>query len=185
MARMKHRESIRREAAALRVSASRLDALADMLDGVVEPVTAARDLVHRPGEFFTWDELSVTGTGIANTPTPSAAAALGDLCRVILDPLRRHIGKPIRITSAYRSPAVNAKVGSTSKSQHPKGQAADVMVVGMTSEQLAAEVVALRLPLDQGIVYAEKPHLHLSFKPNPRGQWLRHDGAGYTPWSPS
>ena len=178
MARMRTSESIRREAAALRVSASRLDALADMLDGVAEP----EPKMLAPGEFFSWAELSVTGTGIANEPTDDAKAQLWELCRVILDPLRRHVGKPITVTSAYRSPAVNSKVGSTSKSQHTKGQAADIKVSGVTALDLAAEVLALGLPFDQLITYDDKGHVHISYKPQPRRQQLRHVAGTYEKW---
>ena len=43
----------------------------------------------------------------------------------VLDPLRDKIAKPIIITSGYRSPSYNQKVGGVKNSQHTKGQAVD------------------------------------------------------------
>lgn len=52
-----------------------------------------------------------------------------------LQVLRDHLGKPIRINSAYRSPAHNAKIGGAKKSQHLLGTAADIVVVGQSPRE--------------------------------------------------
>ena len=47
--------------------------------------------------------------------------------------LRNYIGKPITINSGYRSEEYNASIkGSSKKSQHVMGRAADIVVKGMT-----------------------------------------------------
>lgn len=43
----------------------------------------------------------------------------------VLDPLRGNLGKPIIITSGYRNPEYNKRVGGAENSQHIKGQAVD------------------------------------------------------------
>ena len=43
----------------------------------------------------------------------------------VLDPLREKLGKPIIITSGYRNPEYNKKVGGVKDSQHTKGEAVD------------------------------------------------------------
>jgi uncharacterized protein YcbK (DUF882 family) len=43
-----------------------------------------------------------------------------------LDLIREEFGKPIRITSGYRTEAHNKKVGGTSRSSHLKGLAVDI-----------------------------------------------------------
>ena len=48
------------------------------------------------------------------------------LCREVLEPLRQHVGKPIRISSGYRCPALNKAVGGVATSQHLTGEAADI-----------------------------------------------------------
>lgn len=46
----------------------------------------------------------------------------------VLEAIRRHFARPVRITSAYRCPGHNRAVGSNDRSQHPKGNAADIQV---------------------------------------------------------
>jgi len=45
-----------------------------------------------------------------------------------LQQLRDEIGKPIKIVSAYRSPAYNQKCGGSPKSQHKLGKAVDIQI---------------------------------------------------------
>jgi uncharacterized protein YcbK (DUF882 family) len=54
-----------------------------------------------------------------------------------LQKLRDVVGKSIRITSAYRSPTHNKKVGGATKSRHLKGDATDIQIQGMTSQEIA------------------------------------------------
>ena len=44
--------------------------------------------------------------GIDNTPGAGEIKSLGDLCYEVLEPLRAHFGKPVTITSGYRSEAL-------------------------------------------------------------------------------
>ena len=53
-------------------------------------------------------------------------SSLETLCREVLEPLRQHVGKPIRISSGYRCPALNKAVGGVATSQHLTGEAADI-----------------------------------------------------------
>lgn len=55
-----------------------------------------------------------------------------------LEELRKAIGnKPIVITSGYRCPTHNLRVGGVSKSQHLQGKAADIYVNGVNNRYLA------------------------------------------------
>jgi uncharacterized protein YcbK (DUF882 family) len=49
-----------------------------------------------------------------------------------LQVLRDEVKRPIRINSGYRSPQHNRKVGGATKSRHVVGDAADIVVTGMT-----------------------------------------------------
>jgi len=49
----------------------------------------------------------------------------------LLQRIRDHFGKPVSITSAYRSPAHNAAVGGAKNSQHVLGTAADITINGV------------------------------------------------------
>lgn len=50
----------------------------------------------------------------------------------MLEAIRAHFGAPVTITSGYRSPAWNAKVGGARRSRHLTGEAADIRVARMS-----------------------------------------------------
>jgi zinc D-Ala-D-Ala carboxypeptidase len=146
--------------------------------------------VREPGFYFTWSELTATDTGLPNEPSAGAAANLVDLVAYVLDPLRASLGEPVFVTSGYRSPQVNAAVGSTNDaSQHTTGQAADIRANGLSSVELARAVVDAGLPYDQLIWYSSNRggHVHVSYVGNQnRAETLfASDAGGYTPSAPS
>lgn len=57
---------------------------------------------------------------------------------LLLQKIRDHFNRPLLITSAYRSPAYNKKVGGTSNSYHPRGMAADHYISGVEPAAIAA-----------------------------------------------
>src|SRR3546814_6362665 len=59
------------------------------------------------------------------------------LCANVLEPLRSHFGKPVRITSGFRTPELCLAVGSSTGSQHAKGEAADFEVTGVSNLAVA------------------------------------------------
>ena len=62
---------------------------------------------------------------------------------VVLQCIREHFGKPVTITSAYRTPAHNAKAGGAKFSQHLYGRAADIRVQDVSVEGVAAYAESL------------------------------------------
>lgn len=60
-------------------------------------------------------------------------------------------GKPIMINSAFRCAEVNKAVGSSDKSQHRRGCAADIRVPGMTPDEVVTAIIESGLPYDQVI----------------------------------
>jgi hypothetical protein len=60
-------------------------------------------------------------------------------------------GKPIMINSAFRCAEVNKAVGSSDKSQHRRGCAADIRVPGMTPDEVVTAIIESGLPFDQVI----------------------------------
>ena len=82
-------------------------------------------------KYFTLAELTPSGTakrlGIKNDPTPAHLECLKGLSVNILDKVREHFGKPIWVSSGYRSKALNEVTpGSSATSQHCTGEAADL-----------------------------------------------------------
>lgn len=69
----------------------------------------------------------------------------------ILDILRAKIGKPVIITSGYRTPTRNKEVGGAKYSYHMRGRAADIRVDGMTAKEIANELNKI-LPNECGII---------------------------------
>lgn len=120
---------------------------------------------------FSLDELTRTSTGLPNVPNRSERAALLALADHILQPLRDALEEPVRVTSAFRSAAVNRAVGGVPGSQHRSGQAADIQVTGMTSLALARRIVALGLPFDQ-LIEEYGQWVHVSYSPLHRRQQL-------------
>lgn len=105
-------------------------------------------------EHFTLDELTVSENadrlGLDNIPTNEALLNLRRLA-MLLEQVRNVLGKPIKINSAYRSPAVNRAAGGKETSQHCLGCAADIRVNGMTPDQVVRAIIAAKLPFDQVI----------------------------------
>ncbi|QUB42579.1 D-Ala-D-Ala carboxypeptidase family metallohydrolase [Porphyromonas sp. oral taxon 275] len=81
-------------------------------------------------KYFSLAELLRSETaekrGIPNVPSADVVAELHRLMDY-LDSVRENYGAPIRVSSGYRSPALNAAVGGKPTSQHLKGQAADLV----------------------------------------------------------
>jgi zinc D-Ala-D-Ala carboxypeptidase len=64
--------------------------------------------------------------GIRNIPSLDEIHNMKLLAKKVFEPLRAHIGKPIRINSFFRSQDLNREVGGSFTSQHSKGQAMDI-----------------------------------------------------------
>lgn len=121
-------------------------------------------------DHFTLAELTTTSTGLPNEPDADAVGNLTDLCTYVLEPWRATTG-PLRVTSGYRSPEVNAAVGGVSTSDHMTGRAVDVVPVTVTQIYAWNELLdGMRRgwPVDQAILYPERGHIHVSWRENPR-----------------
>jgi hypothetical protein len=69
--------------------------------------------------------------GIKNEPTAEHLSNLKVLAENIFEPIREHFGRPIFISSGYRSAALNkATKGASTTSQHSKGEALDIDMDG-------------------------------------------------------
>ena len=80
---------------------------------------------------------TATRKGIKNEPSTAHIENLIHLAETVLQPVRDHFGKPVAISSGYRSPALCEAIGSSAKSQHAKGEAADFEIPGVDNMQLA------------------------------------------------
>jgi hypothetical protein len=75
--------------------------------------------------------------GFDNTPDDAATENLRTLCEKVLQPVRDHYGKGVKVNSAYRSPESNAAVKGSKTSDHCLGRAADIEIPGVANAELA------------------------------------------------
>ena len=73
---------------------------------------------------------SAKRNGISNIPTPEHLENFKKLAENVFEPIRKHFGVPIHISSGYRSKALNAAIGGSATSQHCKGEAIDIDMDG-------------------------------------------------------
>ena len=64
--------------------------------------------------------------GLNNDPNSFHLNNMKVISEKIFEPLRMHVGGPIKINSFYRGPELNKAIGGSRKSQHCKGQAIDI-----------------------------------------------------------
>ncbi len=90
---------------------------------------------------FSLHELTKSETalrmGLDNTPGPVETEYLKILAERVLQPIRDHFQKGVKVNSGYRSPDSNAAVGGSRTSDHCKGQAADIEIPGVPNAELA------------------------------------------------
>ena len=138
---------------------------------------------------FSLAELTATShRQFDNTPNEEETANLQKLAEFLEQVKTALDGKPIMVTSGFRCKAVNDSVGSSDKSQHRTGSAADFKVPGMTPDAVVRAIMAAGLPYDQIIREFSDPvagggWTHVSISPSPRRQALIIDRAGVRPFA--
>ena len=106
-------------------------------------------------ENFSLNELTKSQTaerkGIDNTPSAEHQDNLKSLCEMILQPIRDHFGQVVSVSSGYRSPELCVAIGSSTQSQHAKGEASDFEIFGISNKELA-DYIDQNLDYDQLIL---------------------------------
>ena len=106
-------------------------------------------------ENFSLNELTKSQTaerkGIDNTPSAEHQENLKSLCEMILQPIRDHFGQVVSVSSGYRSQELCVAIGSSTQSQHAKGQASDFEIFGVSNKELA-DYIDQNLDYDQLIL---------------------------------
>jgi hypothetical protein len=137
---------------------------------------------------FTLEELThsdiAVRLGLDNTPDAIITANLTRLAK-FLEEVRRVVGRPIMVNSAYRSVKVNEAVGSKPTSQHCNGCAADIKVPGLTPNDIVSFVIKSNIEYDQ-LIREFDSWVHISipnnFADKPRKQVLIIDKLGTRPF---
>lgn len=123
---------------------------------------------------FTLHELTKSETALRhdldNTPDQEAISNLQDLAFNVLQPIRDHYGRGVKVNSGFRHPEVNAKVGGSRTSDHCRGMAADIEIPGVPNAELA-EWIKANLPFTQVILefytqgIPDSGWVHVSYDP--------------------
>ena len=118
-----------------------------------------------------------------NDPPETAVINLKLLAEHVLQPLRDAYGKPIIVSSGFRSQALNKAINGAKNSQHMLGQAADIVPryqPGWTDQQRRQEcqrlfelIRSLSLPFDQLIDEKNFSWVHVSYEERNRRQVLK------------
>ena len=144
---------------------------------------------------FSLKELTASQTadrhGISNNPSEDHMDNLKRLCDNVLQKVRDHYGKVVSVSSGYRSPELCVKIGSSAKSQHAKGQAADFEIFGVPNAELAKYIID-HLDFDQLILEFHNPEepnsgwIHCSYiEGTPRASYLHaYKSEGKTKYKP-
>lgn len=126
--------------------------------------------------YFTNNELTDSPTAkrlsIKNEPTKEQWINLFAIRDNVLNPLREKFGKPIRITSGFRSPELNKAVGGKPTSQHTKGEAVDITAIDKADNKELFELCKT-LDFDQLIDESNLTWIHISYKVPNRKQILK------------
>lgn len=134
---------------------------------------------------FTLDELTFSQTasreGLDNTPDSRVIANLKRLSQT-LEQVRSLAGCPVLISSGYRCPALNRRVGGAPDSAHTHGLAADLTATRFGPKALAKLLVDSDLVFDQLILeYDRWVHLAVAEQGARRQTLTIRKGTGYLP----
>lgn len=80
---------------------------------------------------FQYKEFDCHGSGCCST------TVIDEKLVEYVQRIRDHFGKPVTITSPYRCEVHNRRVGGATKSYHMQGKAADIVVQGVSSREVA------------------------------------------------
>jgi hypothetical protein len=88
---------------------------------------------------------------IQNIPNSEQIANLKLVCTEVFDKVREHFGKPIGITSGFRSAELNKRIGGSKTSQHMEGKALDIDgdILGGVSNKDIFEFIKNNCTFDQ------------------------------------
>ena len=90
--------------------------------------------------------------GISNMPFEAHIANFKLLAEKVFEPIRNHFGKPIHISSGYRSAALNKAIGGAASSQHCSGEAIDIDMdghAGGVTNKMVFDYIKDNLEFDQ------------------------------------
>jgi hypothetical protein len=144
-------------------------------------------MANRVSTYISYEEGTKSNTaikyGLHNVPSNEEWAAMQLIGVEVFDKVREHFGKPLYVSSFFRSEALNVKIGGSKTSKHCKGQAIDIdadVFGGVTNKEIF-DYIKENLDFDKLIwefgTDAEPNWVHVSFvsKEKNRNRCLRAD----------
>ena len=128
-------------------------------------------------EHYTWNEVTFSETairnGVDNTPPDELLPNVQRMARFMEEVRYVLGGRPIHISSWYRSPEVNEKVGGSSKtSAHQRGLACDFVCPTLGDPlRVAREIAQSNLDFDQ-VIHEFGRWIHVGLAEGNRHQLL-------------
>ncbi len=107
--------------------------------------------------------------GLDNNPSEDEQENLRLLCERVLQPVRDHFNKVLTISSGFRNIVLSQKIGSSAKSQHCAGEAADFEIFGVPNNEVS-DWIKENMMFDQLILEFWEPGqpnagwIHVSYK---------------------
>ena len=124
--------------------------------------------------------------GLRNKPNSVQISNLTFLCVKVLEKIKilaaqNGFSGIVNVTSGYRSPSVNRAVKGSQKSQHIRGEAADINSPGLSTDELFEMIINSGIEFDQ-VIQEFDSWVHISFKQVGKNRksvlyaWLNEDG---------
>ena len=139
-------------------------------------------------KYFTYEEMLYSDVAlkkydIRNKTDQTIESNIRRLVETLLDPIREKWGKPIQITSGYRCPLLNSKLGGSKTSKHKEGLAADLDAgTNDDNRKLAQMIASMGIVFDQLIDEKGYQWVHVGLATpgqKNRQEILRYNGKGY------
>lgn len=129
---------------------------------------------------FSFEEMTFTKTGLPNVPNKVQVKNLLNNAKG-MEQVRALLKAPIKVNSAFRSPAVNKAVGGVASSAHLLGNATDFVAGGnaWSPFEICEKIVASDIPYRQ-LILEKNAWVHIDFGGTAREN-LTFNGKSYAP----
>jgi len=131
------------------------------------PPTPSNLIPQQITEHFSIDEVTITQDRTVDNSLPNSLYPAVLHTAQQMEKIRVILGKPILVSSWFRCHALNFRVGSSSKSAHPKGEAVDFMSPGYSALQICKKILGAdpKISFDQLILEHSWVHIAFNFDP--------------------
>jgi uncharacterized protein YcbK (DUF882 family) len=129
-------------------------------------------------QHFSLPELTRTDTGLDNTPSNAIVDNLYKLAMTLEGVRSACYSMPVRISSGYRSAALNSTVGGSATSDHVNGLAADFTVDGLDLVDIMNAIIDAGIKFDQLILEPSWVHIGVGSRMRQQALYTR-DRSNY------